>query len=70
MDTALLKLVSIFYYYHLCLFPFWMQDDSTEFLARDDYHSCFNTYEVDEDYVKYCEELPKKIKVSTMWSSY
>ncbi|BAD87225.1 unknown protein [Oryza sativa Japonica Group] len=37
-------------------------DDSTEFLARDDYHSCFNTYEVDEDYVKYCEELPKKIK--------
>jgi hypothetical protein len=39
-----------------------MQDDSTEFLARDDYHSCFNTYEVDEDYVKYCEELPKKIK--------
>ncbi|KAF0893621.1 hypothetical protein E2562_028035 [Oryza meyeriana var. granulata] len=40
--------------------------DSTEFLARDDYHSCFNTYEVDDNYVKYCEEISKKIKVSTM----
>uniref|UniRef100_A0A0D9VAL8 Uncharacterized protein n=1 Tax=Leersia perrieri TaxID=77586 RepID=A0A0D9VAL8_9ORYZ len=37
--------------------------DSTEFLARDDYHSCFNTYEVDDDYVKYCGEISKKIKV-------
>lgn len=37
-------------------------DDGTQYLDWEKYHSWFTSYEMDEEYIKYFEEISKKIK--------
>lgn len=51
---------------NIFLLPFCVQDNYDYYDTTDVYHSFFNTYEIDCEYFKYCEELSKKIKVCIM----
>lgn len=34
-----------------------------EYVGWDEYHKQFHTYEIEQEYVKHCEELLKKLEV-------